>query len=151
VKRTAYRSRSHPGQRPWALVFAQESVGPIAVLMLPLMVTTLVAALRAGNLIPFLVWGYPTVIMLALAWTAFDLERRIAEVIIGEGFAVVRSIADCAHRRSFRPLPLFDVRDYGQWLVLAVGDSDIVLHRDEWPDYDSLRGELRARFYPDDR
>jgi hypothetical protein len=144
-----YRSRRHPRDRPWALVFAQDTLRPLAILMLPLMIATLVAALKAGNLLPFVVWGYPSVILLSVVWTTFNLERLVAEITLLDDFVVVRSVADCARQRATPPRPLYDARDYGQWLVLAAGDRDVVVHRDDWPEFQELRTDLRARFYPD--
>jgi hypothetical protein len=143
-----FRSVGYPGIRPWPLVLAQEGVRPLAYLMLPLMVVTLVVALSAGNLLPLVIWAYPILMLVAAAWSAFSLERQIGEVIVESGSVRMLSIADCALARKVPPVPLYDVRDYGGWLVVAAGDSDFVLEREKWPDFERMRTSLRSQVYP---
>jgi hypothetical protein len=138
-----FRSTDHPGGLPWGLLIAREGLRPLSVAMLPLMVVTLVSALTTGELLQLVLWGYPTITVLAMAWTAFNVDRRVTEIWFFDSTIVVRSMADRSRGRGGRHLRLFDIRDYGSWMAIAAGDVDITIDRSRWPDYERIRGAAR--------
>lgn len=149
VGTAVFTSVHHPGARSYPLVFSQHVVRPISILFLPLMIVTLVAALSFQPVLDYLLLGFPAAIAIAFLWTGFNLRRQIAEVRIVERSVAIRSTHEVAWHRGDeeRMLPLFDARDYGNWLVIAAGDADYVIERDEWPQYDELRLQLRDVIY----
>jgi hypothetical protein len=144
-----FRSIDHPGRTPWALLIAREGIRPLSVVLLPLMIITLVMALMSGDVLRFVLWGYPIAAMISTAWTLFNVDRRPAEIRIDSGHLVLRTMADVARGKQGRRLPLFDVRDYGSWMVIAAGDIDLTLDRSTWPEYARIKD--RARQAVEDR
>lgn len=130
-----FRSTDYRGNVPWSLLVVREGLRPLSIAMLPLMIITLVLALTTGDLLRLVLWGYPAVAILSMAWTVFHLDRRVAEIRFFEMGVMIRSMTDCSRGRPGRRLPLFDVRDYGSWMVIAAGDLDVMIDRARWPDY----------------
>ncbi len=146
---TVFTSNDHPGTRSYPLVFSQSVVRPMSTLFLPLMIATLIAALTYQPVLNVLLLGFPAAMVAAFLWTAFKLRREIAEIQVRHQTISLRSTHEVAWHgaRIPRILPLFDVRDYGGWLVIAAGDADYLIARDNWPRYDELRARLREAVY----
>lgn len=144
-----FRSVHHPGTKSYPHVFSQRVIQPISVLFLPLMLVTVVIALRFEPILYMLYAAFPAALVAAFLWTAFKLRREIAEIRIYDQSIVMRSTHDIAWNRDRLPksLPLFDIRDYGGWLVIAAGDSDYMILRGEWSCYEELRASLRRAVY----
>src|SRR5690625_1666340 len=75
-------SSRHPRDPPCALVRARSSVRTIADAFHPLMVASLVAALRYASILGFLLWGFPEALVGALLSTALSLRRHIFQIDI---------------------------------------------------------------------
>lgn len=115
------------------------------------MIVCLVAALRNASLLVYLVWGFPAATVAAFLWTAFSLRRTLAEIRVAVGAVTILSVRDVAvrRRRPHEVLPLFDVRNYGRWLVVAAGDADYIFHDSEWPQFGELKVALDSGAYPE--
>lgn len=148
-EKVVFESVHHPTGRPYALVFSQSVVHPISILFLPLMILTLIAALQHMPVLSYLLWGFPAATAAAFLWTAFKLRREIADLAVEGRMVAIRSIHEAARRGGtvWRMMPLFDVRDYGDWLVVAAGDADYVIAREEWPNFEAVRVTLHQAVY----
>gem|GEM_PF-2986193 len=141
-------SSRHPGELAYGVVFARSSVRTIAVAFLPLMVASLVAALRYEPILGFLLWGFPVALVGALLWTAFSLRRQICQIDIVGNMARLGSVHDVALRVERRQFVIvFDARNYGTWMSIAAGDADYIALRDEWPEYNKLHDALINAIY----
>jgi hypothetical protein len=137
-------SREHPGDASWSLTYARAFARPLAVCTLPVMIAALFTVLEGRDVMPYVLWGLPAAIMVASAWTVFRLKREIAESRVADGFAVVRTIWESSDpRQPAEWLPVYDVRDYGKWMLVTIGLTAFDLERSNWPRYDDLRDALR--------
>lgn len=140
-----FRSRHHPGEAPWGLVYARAVVQPVGVCMLPVMVASLVAALEGLPLQPYVWWGFFGAIGLAVAWTRYRLDRTLAEIRVDDGVAAVLTVRACTQRDAAPAWePVHDVRDYGRWTFVTIGLQSYEVEAADWPAYADLRDALRA-------
>src|SRR5690625_7182682 len=65
-------SLRHPGELAYGVVFARSSVRTIAVAFFPLMVASLVAALRYEPILGFLLLGFLVALVRVLYWIVFS-------------------------------------------------------------------------------
>ncbi|MEX0821614.1 MAG: hypothetical protein WD021_05675 [Rhodothermales bacterium] len=108
------------------------------------MIATLVAVLEELSIVPYAFWAAAGAILLASAWTSFNLRRRIAEIHVRGPWVRIRSVADVAANRMDSAHRVLDVRDYGSWADVTIGLTSYELDRDAWPRYDDLVTSLGA-------
>lgn len=147
-----FKSRAHPEGSSAPLVFGAAVVRPLALGMLPLMVVTLVAVLEGDPVVPYLVWGFPAVLLLATLWTGFRLRRTVAEVHVAAESAALRTVWECLQEKTppQEPpqdwKPVVDLRKGRSSFSLALGDTVYELDDADWPELPALlRALQRAR------
>jgi hypothetical protein len=116
--------------------------------MLPVMIGATVEALRGGVLLPYLLWGSPAAVLVALAWTRFRLGTIPAEICVRSDQAALRSVNDCL--RGYPPDwgRVLDLRENSEGLSVAIGWNTYMLRPGAWPNYHALRDALEHARHP---
>jgi hypothetical protein len=144
-----FKSTHHPGTAPLSLVLLRAQAEPVALALVGVFAVALVGVLRGADVLGTLLWAVPLAYALAVAWTTYELHRRPAEIVLHEGFGLVRSVWDVAASREARVrvdrfLPVFrPFRKDGEYHA-SIGDTVLTLHAAEWPALDDLLDALRA-------
>lgn len=140
----AYRSRWHPEGASWALVYGQALVRPLGACMLPVMIAATTVALQAGVVLPFLTYGFPAALALAMAWAHQRLAARVAVVRVRGAHVALASVTDVLTDAPPTWRPLLDLRANPQALLVTAGYATTTLDRAAWPDADALQDALEA-------
>ena len=141
-----FYSAAHPAGTPASLVWARALVRPLATVMLPVMIATLVAALEGLSLFPFLLFGFPGAIATATLWTRYRLALTLAEIHLRGGEAAVRTVTEVLRHRRLVWNPVFDLRKTRTTFIIALGRTHYELDDADWPDVRALLDALqRAR------
>lgn len=143
-----FNSVHHPGEVPFGLVLARAQAQPVALALLGVFVVATVAVLRGEAVLGSLLWAVPIAYAAAASWTAYELHRTPAAIVLRGGFGAVRSVWDVARRKEgpdalVRLQPVFrPFRKEGQ-MHAGIGDTIHTLRREEWPQYNDLLDALR--------
>lgn len=113
-------------------------VPPMATCLLPVMVLTLVGVLEGLTIAPYAFWAAGAAVVIAAAWTSFQLRLKLAEIRVDGEWVRTRSIWDVARNRGVPARRVLDVRDYGSWAFITVGLSSFSIDRASWPEYEDL-------------
>jgi hypothetical protein len=144
-----FKSTHHPGTAPLALVLLRAQAEPVALALVGVFAVALVGVLRGTDVLGALVWAVPLAYVLAVAWATYELQRRPAEIVLHEGFGLIRSVWEVAASpegkvRVDRFFPVFrPFRKDGQYHA-SIGDTVLTLHAAEWPALDDLVDALRT-------
>lgn len=138
-----FRSRYHPGDAPRSLVVAESLIAPLASVGIPFMVVVLASVLLGHPALPYL-WALPVLLLVASAWSAYTLRRRLAEVRVWQDRAAVRTVWHVVSRAPVRYEPIFDLRRLDHSALLTVGLDQVDLERAAWPAFEDLLASLRT-------
>lgn len=116
--------------------------------MAPLMIGATAAALQGHPVLGYLIWGFPSAIIIASLWTHFRLSSTPAELHLRSGKVATRSIQDVLLDRPVQWHPLHNVRVSTEYTEVSVGWATQVCRRAEWPEYDKLRETAQQAFAP---
>ncbi len=145
---TRVLSRHHPGTTPPSAVLLRAQSGPVGIAFAVLMVITVVAMLQGTPVLRAFLIALPLVYLGAAAWALYDLRRRPAEVLLSDGFGIVRSVWDVATEKAGRTalpfVPVLHPRKGDGALLVGFGDTVFAFRPDDWPDFDDLRDALTA-------
>jgi len=136
---TVFKSRRHPEGRSAGLVYTRALVGPIGACTTPLMIGATAAALQGHPVWGYLVWGFPTAIVVATVWTQFTLSNTLAEIHLRPGQVALKSIYDVLRNRSQTWSPLYNVQASQTYIEISVGWTTHIFRRKDWPRYERLR------------
>ncbi len=139
-----FTSEAHPRSLPWAVVYGQALVRPIAACMLPVMILTLVAVLEDVQILPGLLWASGAALLTASAWTSFRLQREAAELLVSSETACVRTVWEVLNGVRAEWQQVLDVRDYGTWAHVTIGFASYEIDRERWVRYDELIAALKT-------
>lgn len=140
-----FHSTAHPEGRPAALVYSRAMVGPLNVLLVPLMLFALAAVLLGQRIWPYFFWACVPALLLAWAWARFQLGRLPAEVNVrpAQGEAAVRSVHDVLHDRPPVWHRAARLRLEREALRVDLGDTSHRLLVSRWPQAEALSEALR--------
>ena len=140
---TLFKSLSHPGSSPAPLVYGRSLVRPLAFCMLPLMIFASLNVLTGVDPFSLLLWSVPGAYLLATAWTFYTLQGTLAEIILHEGAAAVRTVWEVASKKKdLRWWYILGVKANGSGLLVTVGHTVYDLQADDWPSLSDLRSAL---------
>ncbi len=143
VEIITFRSIHHPAERSKMALFAEKWIRVLAVLFLPFMIVATVLVLQYRPVLLFSVLTFALSILLASAWTLFDVKRTIAEVrVYPDDTVSLVSAWQSSEWYQETGGQVLDVRLDKNTLYVAVDDSVYRLDRAEWPDFDRLVDEL---------
>lgn len=148
---TVFKSRDHPSGKPKGLVYTQALARPIGACTAPIMIGATAAALQGDPILKYLIWGFPTALIVATLWTHFRLSSTPAELHLRSGQVAIRSIQDVLLDRSLTWRPLHNVRTGREYTEVSVGWSTQICRRADWPRYEELRETAQEAFYPRQR
>lgn len=138
-----FHSVHHPGAAPPPLVYARALIRPLGACMLPVMIVATVLVLSRVDALIFVAWASPAAYLVASGWTAYNLGRTPAEMVVTEDSAALRSIWQVARgKESDTGGQVFWFRDDGTVLNVSIGRVVVSLHPDEWPEGDVLANAL---------
>ena len=144
VQEQVYKSILHPGHRSTAVLFGAEIVRPLAACMLPVMLGALNYMLTGRDPLRFLTMGFPIAMLIASAWTVFQLRRRVAEVVIRGEAVRILSAWQVAAGQFEAWASLLDVRRESSGLVVTVGHDSRHLLNADWPNLSRMEEVLRT-------
>ncbi len=134
-----FMSTRHPGRVRAPNLLAQLLLRKLAVAMLPLMIVTLTGVLHTHDIRAYLVFGLPAAVVVAVAWTAFEMRLLIVEVRIRHGYAAICTLWHCMSARQDDPwLPVFDVRRSRASIIVGLGDAVYEFRDTDWPQYEAM-------------
>lgn len=144
VQEQVYRSSLHPGHRSASVLFGSEVVRPLAACMIPVMLGALNYMLTGRDPLRFLTLGFPIAMIVASAWTIFQLRRRVAEVVIRGEAVRILSAWQVAAGQSEDWVSLLDVRRESSGLVVTLGHDTRNLLNADWPNLSRMEEVLRT-------
>lgn len=139
-----FRSIHHPGTAGLGLAIARAQAQPVALAFVGLMIITLGGVLQGAAVWPLLLWGAPLTYIASASWGIYTLHRQPAEIVLRNGFGVIRSAWDVAKQRdepspfTVRFEPVFEPGRKEGVRFAAIGDRILPLQSGVWPQYDDL-------------
>lgn len=112
------------------------------------MIGATAAALQGQPIWGYLVWGFPTALVIASLWTHFRLSSTAAELHLRSSQIAIQSVQDVLLDRSPTWHPLHNVRVGPEYTEVSVGWSTQICRRQDWPEYERLRNAAQEAFYP---
>lgn len=143
-----FKSQYHPENLSKGLVYTKSLIKPIGACVAPLMIGATAAALKGQPVWGYLVWGFPSALLLATLWTHFRLSTTPAELYLRAGKVAVRSVQDVMLDRAPSWNPLYNVRVSSGQTEISVGWNTRICRRSEWPQYQQLREAAQKAFDP---
>lgn len=143
-----FTSKYHPGSASRPLVFGRWLVRPLAMILLPVMIITLVVALQGYPILGFLYYGFPLGVGLAWIWTWYVLQTTLATIIVDEEAIAVKSVWQQAEYPPTSPAweRLFDLRQDRESITMSLGLQSYDLSLQNWQDADVLlKALIRVR------
>lgn len=148
---TVFKSRNHPKGQSRGLVYTRALARPIGACTAPIMIGATAAALQGEPILKYLIWGFPTALIVATLWTHFRLSSTPAELHLRSGQVAIQSIQDVLLDRAPTWRPLHNVRTGRKYTEVSVGWSTRICRRADWPRYEQLRDAAQEAFYPRQR
>lgn len=143
--RAVFQSVVHPEGRSWAAVYSGRLVRPLAVCLLPVMIFTLVDALQGFSLLVYLYLLAPLAILVALAWTSYQMRAAVAELQVEGPHVWVRTLSMCLRDQPAAETQyVLEVRQGSESLQVTLSQEALVLPFEQWPEHRALRDALRS-------
>ncbi len=137
-----FESRKHPGALSPIMLLTREAAGPLAVMLLPLMVAGMTQSLQGGT-IPALLWilaagaaGLSPIVSL------MRLQTRVAEIVVSSPLVGVRSAWQVAHETPMPFSSIGNLRTDTQGLYFSWSQQALELDAHDWRDPLALRDAL---------
>ncbi len=139
-----FRSRHQPGGAPPATVYGGYLIRTLGLCMIPLMLGATAAALQARPALPYLVWGFPPALLLALGWTHYRLRTLPAEIRVSGDRVSMFSVWDCLQGASSSGHHrVLDLKVSRTTLEVTIDRTPYTLARRDWPEAGPLLDALR--------
>ena len=137
-----FESRKHPGALSPAMLLSRESAGPLAFLLLPLMVVGMMQSLQGGQ-IPPLLWILVAIVALASPFIAlFRLQTRTVEIVVSPPLVGTRSAWQVARETPMPFSSIGNLRTDNQGLYFSWSQQALELDAYDWRDPLALRDAL---------
>ncbi|HET6567779.1 MAG TPA: hypothetical protein VFG50_07435 [Rhodothermales bacterium] len=137
-----FTSTAHPTDQPLAVVFGQAVLGPLAWILLPIMLLSLVTALERASIWGFVVLCFPLGLAAATALTMYKLQGQKAVLYVAGPVAAVGTVWDVARNIGPRWHPVLDVRVAQDAVFATLSDTTHEFNRSDWADFPDLLASL---------
>ena len=117
---------------------------PLGACMIPVMLGALTAMLMRTDPIGWLYWGFPIALLVAAAWTVFQLLRRTVEVQVRGEAVRVLSAWEVAGRTETAWVSVLDVDRRSGELIVTLGHDTRRLEAEDWPDLGRVERALES-------
>lgn len=141
---TCFRSRKHPGGRSLALAWSLRLAPALSATLLSVCLLVLIRALQHQPILPYLLGGLTAGTLVAVAWTAFDVRRRVVECCLDGVRAAVRTEWDVLTDAPLAWRYVYDLRKQRDGFSLALSDATYDLDDADWPELASLLSALQT-------
>ncbi|NND72704.1 MAG: hypothetical protein HKN43_14090 [Rhodothermales bacterium] len=130
-----------------AIGFSRVYLRFVAIVMLPLMIVTLFAALEGSTILPYLYRGYPGGLLLAFAMSYYWMRTVPAMVIVDGSLVEVRTVHEAYYRKTDglkSPAYVIDLDQSDEGISVTVGLDTYTLKASDWQEYDEMKVALQS-------
>lgn len=103
------------------------------------MIGATASALQGQPVWGYVIWGFPSALVVAILWTQFTLSTTAAELHLRPGQVALRTVYDVLRQKSTPWKPLYKVQVSHAQIELSVGWNTHVLRPRDWPKYEELK------------